>query len=67
MKFYEGKKTSFEHDINCAPGDSSAPVYRDYGDDWVVRGIHSDGFIGQGGVAKTIDSNVLNLIKKHEQ
>ena len=42
-----------------------------YGDDenWVIRGIHSGGYNSgtSKGVAKTIDSKVMNLIRTYEQ
>lgn len=62
----------YKHNMDCTDGSSGGPVYKDYGDDWVVCGIHCADFykndqLQQGGGAKTIDSNVLNLIKDNRQ
>lgn len=65
----------YKHSMNCTICNSGSPVYKDYGDDWVVCGIHSGDYPGErptdprpkGGAAKTIDSNVLNLIKDNRQ
>lgn len=59
--FYTGK-LAYKHNINCTAGDSGAPVYKDYGDDYVVCGIHSGDFDPKvsSGAAKTIDSKVFN-------
>ncbi len=75
--FYDSKKLSFNHNMNCTTGDSGSPVYVDYGGDpvygddenWVIRGIHSGGYNSgtSKGVAKTIDSKVMNLIRTYEQ
>lgn len=66
---YYTNKVAYKHNINCTNGDSGAPLYRDYGDDWVVCGIHSGDFnINESsGAAKTIDSKVFNLIRNAEQ
>lgn len=66
---------AYDHNMDCTGGNSGGPIYKDYGDDWVVCGIHSGDYSPQnpgeespqGGIAKTIDSNVLNLIKNNRQ